>query len=160
MDRPIFRKARWDIALLTIAALAILFLPAFVAAAPPTARIYRIEARSFEYTPPTIQVNQGDNLTIEFASTDVVHGLYIDGYDLNVVADPRQTATLTFIADRSGSFRFRCSVTCGALHPFMIGKLEVGVNWLWWQAVGFTVLTVIAVSRLPKSSRLWKSDLT
>ena len=45
------------------------------------------EARSFEYAPPTIQVNQGDRLTIELSSTDVVHGLYIDGYDLDVVAD-------------------------------------------------------------------------
>jgi cytochrome c oxidase subunit 2 len=164
MDRPTSRKAIWKIAILP-AALAILFLPTFVSAAPPTARTYRIEARSFEYAPPTIQVNQGDRVTIEFASTDVVHGLYIDGYDLNVVADPGQTAKLTFIANQSGSFRFRCSVTCGALHPFMIGKIEVGTNWLWWQAVGFAVLAVIAVTRLPSSLRtrkswLRKSDLT
>ncbi|MBI4630877.1 MAG: cupredoxin domain-containing protein [Chloroflexi bacterium] len=171
MDRPISRKTswtswqlvqrntRWQLVVLLLAALAILFLPTFVSAAPPTERTYRIEARSFEYTPPTIQVNQGDRLTLELASTDVVHGLYIDGYDLNVVADPGQTAKFTFIADQSGSFRFRCSVTCGALHPFMIGKLEVGTNWLWWQAIGFAVLAVIIVSRLPKSSRLRKSEL-
>jgi len=59
----------------------------------------------------------GDHVTIDLVSTDVVHGLYLDGYDLNVTADPGQTATLSFVADRSGSFRFRCSVTCGALHP-------------------------------------------
>jgi heme/copper-type cytochrome/quinol oxidase subunit 2 len=127
------------------AALAILFLPIFVPAAPPTERIYHVDARSFEYTPPTLKVNQGDRLTIELASTDVVHGLYIDGYDLNVIADPGQTTRLTFIANQSGSFRFRCSVTCGALHPFMIGKLEVGTNWLWWQAIGFAMLSVIGV---------------
>ncbi len=145
MGLPISRRTSWQLVLLILAALAILFLPTFVTAAPPTERTYRIEARSFEYAPPTIKVNQGDRLTLELASTDVVHGLYIDGYDLNVVADPGQTAKLTFIANQSGSFRFRCSVTCGALHPFMIGKLEVGTNWLWWQAVGFAVLAVVVV---------------
>ncbi len=148
MDHPISRRISYQLVLLILAALAILFLPTFVSAAPPTERTYHIEARSFEYTPPTIQVNQGDRITLELASTDVVHGLYIDGYDLNVVADPGQTAKLTFIADRSGSFRFRCSVTCGAMHPFMIGKLEVGTNWLWWQTIGFAVLVLIVVSDL------------
>lgn len=152
MDHPISRRIGYQLVLLILAALAILFLPTFVSAAPPTERTYRIEARSFEYTPPTIQVNQGDRITLELASTDVVHGLYIDGYDLNVVADPGQPAKLTFIADRSGSFRFRCSVTCGALHPFMIGKLEVGTNWLWWQAIGFASLAVIAVLMRPFGS--------
>ncbi len=156
-------KTSWQLVLLILAALAILFLPTFVAAAPPMDRTYRLEARSFEYAPPTIQVNQGDRLTIELSSTDVVHGLYIDGYDLDVVADPGQTAKLTFIANQSGSFRFRCSVTCGALHPFMIGKLEVGTNWLWWQAVGFAVLVLIVVSDLrvlKELGGLRKSDLT
>ena len=99
-------------------------------------RHFRIEASSFQYTPEAIHVNPGDHVTIDLVSTDVVHGLYIDGYDLNVTADPGQTATLSFVADRAGSFRFRCSVTCGALHPFMIGKLNVGSNDLLWRAIG------------------------
>ena len=38
----------------------------------------------------------------------------------------------------------RCSVTCGALHPFMIGKFNVGSNDLLWRAIGLGVLAVIA----------------
>ena len=109
----------------------------------PVERTIRIKASSFEYTPAIIRVNRGDRVTLEVESTDVVHGLAIDGYDLRVDAEPGQTARLTFTADRSGVFRFRCPVTCGALHPFMIGKLYVGSNPLYWGAMLTAVLAVV-----------------
>jgi nitrous oxide reductase len=86
-----------------------------------------------------------DRVTIELTATDVVHGLSIDGYNLSTTADPGQTARLTFIADQEGSFRFRCTVTCGNLHPFMIGKLHVGQNTLLWRASGLSILALFAV---------------
>jgi nitrous-oxide reductase len=119
-------------------------VPFPIASAAPTDRHVRIEASSFQYTPEAITVNPGDHVTIDLAATDVVHGLYIDGYELNVTADPGQTASLSFVADRSGTFRFRCSVTCGALHPFMIGKLNVGSNELLWRGLGFAMLAAVA----------------
>jgi heme/copper-type cytochrome/quinol oxidase subunit 2 len=51
---------------------------------------------------------------------------------------------LTFVADKEGSFRLRCSVTCGAFHPFMTGKLEVGQNLLIWRATALAVLAAVA----------------
>jgi cytochrome c oxidase subunit 2 len=103
-----------------------------------------VEARSFEYTPAVLRVNPGDRVTIELVPMDVVHGIFIDGYSLELHADPGQTSKLTFIADRPGTFRFRCSVTCGALHPFMIGKLQVGPNSLFWRGAGLAILVAIA----------------
>lgn len=139
--------------LLFFLALALAFLPAPASLAAPTDRRIRLEASSFEYAPAAIAVNPGDRVTLEITSADVVHGLYLDGYDLNVIAEPGQTARLTFVADRAGAFRFRCSVTCGALHPFMIGKLTVGPNWLLYRAVGLSVLSVIAGLWLVKDRR-------
>ncbi len=133
---------RWLV--IGLLAVAIVFLPNPIALAAPVEQHFRIEASQFQYTPEAIQVHPGDHVTIDLVSTDVVHGLYIDGYDLNITADPGQTATLSFVADRAGTFRLRCSVTCGALHPFMIGKLNVGSNDLLWRAIGLGVLTVIA----------------
>ena len=133
-----------------LAALTIAFVPfpiAFVeraASAEPTERHFRVEASSFQYTPEAISVNPGDHVTLDLVATDVVHGLYLDGYDLNVTADPGQTASLSFVADRPGTFRFRCSVTCGALHPFMIGKFNVGPNELLWRGLGLALLAVVA----------------
>ena len=133
---------RW--LMIGLIALAIAVVPFPIASAAPTDRHVRIEASSFQYTPEAITVNPGDHVTIDLAATDVVHGLYIDGYELNVTADPGQTASLSFVADRSGTFRFRCSVTCGALHPFMIGKLNVGSNELLWRGLGFAMLAAVA----------------
>ena len=127
-----------------LVAVAIAFVPTPMTMAAPADRHFRIEASSFQYTPEAITVNPGDHVTIDLAATDVVHGLYLDGYDLNVTADPGQTASLSFVADRSGTFRFRCSVTCGALHPFMIGKLNVGSNELLWRGLGFAMLVAVA----------------
>jgi plastocyanin len=128
---------------LALAVLLVAFVPLPVAPTVPIARNFRIEASSFAFTPAEITVNPGDHVTIELTALDVVHGLYLDGYDLKVEADPGQTETLTFTADRSGTFRFRCSVTCGDLHPFMIGKLHVGSNTLLWRGVGLAAISVI-----------------
>ena len=125
-------------------ALAVLFIPIPAASTTPAERAIHIDAQRFEYTPAVLVVNPGDRVTIELAATDVVHGLSIDGYNLSVMADPGQTARLTFVADREGSYRFRCTVTCGNLHPFMIGKLEVGQNTLLWRAIGLLGLALAA----------------
>ncbi len=140
---------RW--CLLAGLALVVLFAPAPGSAAAPVERTFRIEASRFQYSPAVLQVNPGDRVTIDLVSQDVVHGLSIDGYNLAITADPGQTAHLSFIADRPGSFHFRCSVTCGSLHPFMTGKLEVGPNLLLWRAAALAFLALVA-----GAVRLWK----
>jgi heme/copper-type cytochrome/quinol oxidase subunit 2 len=128
-----------------VAGLAVAFAPLPVQPIAPQERIFRIDARQFAYSPSELRVNPGDTVTLQLVSTDVVHGLYVDGYDVSVEADPGQTATLTFVADRSGSFRFRCNVTCGAMHPFMIGKLTVGTNHWLFRSIGLAALAIVSV---------------
>lgn len=125
-------------------ALLVLLLPMPVAATPPAERTFQIKASQFAYSPAVLAVNPGDRVTIELLATDVVHGVSIDGYELEATSDPGQTARLTFVADRQGSFRFRCTVTCGNLHPFMIGKLQVGQNALLWRGALLSVLVLVA----------------
>jgi heme/copper-type cytochrome/quinol oxidase subunit 2 len=136
--RPMLQN--WPRFVLALLALAITFtpLPTGTGAAGP--HHVQVAASQYDFNPGVISVNKGDKVTIELASTDVVHGLYLDGYDLEVTVDPGQSASLTFIADKSGTFRFRCSVTCGPLHPFMIGKLKVGNNTLLWRGMALAVL--------------------
>lgn len=130
--------------MLGLAALAIAFTPAPLLAGQPVERTIRVEAASFEYAPASLHVNPGDRVTLELVATDYAHGLYLDGYELNLTAHPGHTERLTFVADKPGAFRFRCSLTCGPLHPFMIGKLDVGPNWLMWRAAGLSGLAVAA----------------
>jgi heme/copper-type cytochrome/quinol oxidase subunit 2 len=128
--------------------IAVLFIPLPAGATTPTERTFRIEASRFEYSPAILQVNPGDKVTIELIAIDVVHGLSIDGYNLETTADPGKTARVTFVADQSGSFRFHCTVTCGNMHPFMTGKLEVGRNTF--------LLRLIALIGLAMFTGVWK----
>ena len=132
-------------AVFVIAFLLVAFAPLPTPQSEPAERTFRIEASSYEFSPGVIRANPGDQVTIELTSMDVVHGLYLDGYGLEVDADPGQIESLTFTADRSGTFRFRCSVTCGDLHPFMIGKLHIGPNTLLWRGLGFGVISLIGL---------------
>lgn len=144
------------IAWISIAFLAVIIsvAPIPVAAASPAERTIQVNASSFTYEPAVVKVNRGDRVTLELVSTDVVHGLYIDGYDLEVTADPGQTGRLTFVASQSGTFRFRCSVTCGDLHPFMIGKMRVGENSLVWRAVGLALVSLLAAVQYYRQTSL------
>jgi heme/copper-type cytochrome/quinol oxidase subunit 2 len=138
--------------LLAMAGLAVAFAPLPAPVGASQERTFQIDARQFAYSPSELAVNPGDTVTIELVSTDVVHGLYIDGYDLSVEADPGQTASITFTASKPGSFRFRCNVTCGAMHPFMIGKLTVGSNDWLYRSAGLAVVAVLGALVLAKRS--------
>lgn len=143
--RPIRAFAPW--LLVAAAALAIALAPLPWRASRPADRAYRIEAGDFAYHPAVLHANPGDRVTLQLVSRDVVHGLHLDGYGVEIQADPGQSASLTFVADKAGTFRFRCSVTCGALHPFMIGKLQVGPPLLLWRAAGLALLAAAAGAR-------------
>lgn len=130
--------------LLLMAGLAVAFAPLPVPSIIASEKTFRIEASQYAYSPAEISVQPGDKVTIELVSTDVVHGIYVDGYGLSVTADPGQTATLTFVADKAGSFRLRCNVTCGAMHPFMIGKLNVGANLWLYRSIGLAFIGILS----------------
>jgi heme/copper-type cytochrome/quinol oxidase subunit 2 len=135
----------WHWLVLLFVGVAIVFFPIPARASTPVERVIKIDASRFEYNPSVLHVNPGDRVTIELTATDVVHGLAIDGYNLQTTADPGQTATLSFTADKVGSFRYHCTVTCGNMHPFMAGKLEVGNNTLLLRSFALLGLSLIAV---------------
>lgn len=131
--------------LFVMAGLAVAFAPLPVPSIAPQERTFQIDARQFAYSPSELRVNPGDTVSIQLVSTDVVHGLYVDGYDVSIEADPGQTTTLSFVANKPGSFRFRCNVTCGAMHPFMIGKLNVGSNNWLFRSLGLAMIAILSV---------------
>lgn len=118
----------------------------------PASKNITIKARQYAYDPPKIIANKGDTLLLELASLDVVHGFYLEGYDVDAEIHPGintfkirkpsegynwETAdVITVILTRRGKFRYRCSHTCGTMHPFMQGELIVKPNTPYHAGLG------------------------
>lgn len=126
----------------------------------PSVHDLRITASSYAFDPPVLRVRKGDRLRLRFASTDVVHGFYLEGHDLDVTIPPLSREVevrrggvvetvdeVVVVADRAGKFRYRCSKTCGAMHPFMAGELIVGPNRLFHGAGAAAAVILLAVLR-------------
>ena len=132
----------------------------------PSERTFHIVARKYAYDPPILHVNRGDRVTIFLTSKDVTHGFYMEGHDIDAKITPEEklqvrhpskhdpfadTESITFVARREGKFRYRCSQTCGFMHPFMAGELVVAPNRPYWlglgAAVGLAVLMIFSVAR-------------
>ena len=128
---------------------------------PPQTRGLTITARKYGYEPSVIHVNRGDQLHIRLVAADVTHGFYLEGYDLDAKARPQnptfwvrhpsaggdahaggeyqEVQEIDFVASRAGKFHYRCSQTCGYMHPFMQGELIVGPNYLYSASVGLSL---------------------
>ena len=90
-------------------------------------RIIRIEAERFEYKPSHIRVVQGERVRLIFTSRDTTHGVSIAKYHVRKDIPPRGKGEtiVEFVADKAGSFTYRCSHLCGAGHAMMRGILLV-----------------------------------
>lgn len=88
----------------------------------------KVATFQFGFSPNVIRANVGDEILIHLTSKDVSHGFYLDGYGIEAKVEAGQTKDVLFVATRPGTYRFRCAVTCGSLHPFMIGQLVVEPN--------------------------------
>jgi len=153
-------KGKWIGAVLVVAAG--WFLPTFTTpeTPKPQRQDFDIVAHKYAYDPAIIHVNQGDEVHIKLASKDVTHGFYLEGYDIDALAEPGKAGIqfrhpsmgggfttadeIVFTADKRGKFRYRCSMTCGYMHPFMMGVLIVEPNSLFGQAMGLMIGLLLA----------------
>ena len=150
-DRWRSRTARRGLFLATMAVTAALGFFLAPAVSSPQERAFTVIASKYAYEPAVIRVNRGDTVRLRFASSDVVHGFYLEGHDMDVkmypmrstsdlyhdhAEEPEVVEEVVFTADREGKFRYRCSQTCGYLHPFMLGELIVEPNRLFPTSVG------------------------
>lgn len=90
-------------------------------------REFRIVAERFQFTPAEIEVEHGERVRLVFTSEDTTHGVAIAGYGVREIIPPRGKGetVVEFVADRPGTFTFRCAHLCGAGHAMMRGTLEV-----------------------------------
>ena len=150
----------------------IAFLPAvliplalrFLPAETKTHTIF-LEAKKYGYSPSRIVVNQGDTILLKPASLDVTHGFLLDGYPVEFImrkgatflkyawkdddghlkSDWDRVSEVEFTADKAGKFTFRCTQTCGNLHPFMTGELIVKPNTPYYLFISLSIWLVLSL---------------
>jgi heme/copper-type cytochrome/quinol oxidase subunit 2 len=126
----------------------------------PGSKSFMIRARKYDYDPPVIHISQGDTVHIRLTTLDVVHGFYLDGHDIDAHVYPspphmtlrdaehpdafRDVDEIVFVAHKTGKFRYRCSQTCGPLHPFMQGEMIVGPNYPLHAGIGAALGLLLA----------------
>lgn len=86
---------------------------------------FNIIARQWEFSPATINVDEGDKVRLIIKSIDVTHGFDLPDFGINENLAPGKTVTLEFVADKKGSFGFFCNIYCGEGHRDMKGVLIV-----------------------------------
>lgn len=72
---------------------------------------------------------------MKLTSEDVTHGFYLDGYEKEMSVLPGETKIMGFNADKAGRYTFRCSVTCGDFHPYMMGYFKVLPNRKYYAGI-------------------------
>ena len=90
-----------------------------------SARVVKITAQRFKYTPSEITLKPGEAVLLEFTSLDFIHGLSIP--DLKIRADlpPGRVTTLQVQFPNEGVYDFLCDNFCGDKHEEMSGRFVV-----------------------------------
>ncbi len=91
----------------------------------PQIKEFNVQAFRFSFNPAVIEVKEGDKVILHLTSTDVPHGFGLPDFGINEALNPGETKTVEFIADKKGTFTFRCTIPCGSGHSGMSGKLIV-----------------------------------
>ena len=131
----------------------------------PHTHTISLEAKKYGYSPGKIVVNKGDTVILKPTSLDVTHGFLLDGYPIDAVlkqqgltflkyqwkdddnkiqTDWDKVKEIKFKAEKAGKFTFRCTQTCGNLHPFMTGELIVRPNFSYHLMVSLSIWIVIS----------------
>ena len=81
------------------------------------------------FTPDIVELQEGDEVTwhitnIEQAQ-DATHGFALPGANINLSIEPGEATTVSFKAEKAGTYPFYCTEFCSALHLEMMGYLLV-----------------------------------
>lgn len=85
----------------------------------------KVEASQWSFNPSTIKVKKGEKVKLIVTSRDVNHGFSIQEFNVDLKLKKGETSAVEFTADKTGTFRFYCSVFCGSGHKDMEGTLIV-----------------------------------
>lgn len=90
------------------------------------AKAFELTASRFQYDPDTIEVTEGDEVQLTLRSADTKHGLEIKEFKVKIqIPKGGAPVSVSFVADRAGTFAIVCSEYCGSGHRRMKASLVV-----------------------------------
>jgi cytochrome c oxidase subunit II len=81
--------------------------------------------RAWAFQPSEIRVPAGVEIVFTATSTDVLHGLNVEGTRLNLMLIPGQISQNTYTFMEPGEYLLICHEFCGAGHHLMAGRVVV-----------------------------------
>ena len=85
----------------------------------------RAVGQQFSFTPQCIVVPTDTLVTFRATSADVVHGLFIEGTDVNTMLVPGYISEIRMRFDKAAEHLMPCHEFCGIGHQGMWGKVKV-----------------------------------
>jgi cytochrome c oxidase subunit 2 len=85
----------------------------------------RALGQQYSFTPQCILVPAATPLTIRAASADVIHGLLIEGTNVNVMLVPGYISVITARFEKPGEHLMPCQEFCSVGHEGMWGRVRV-----------------------------------
>jgi cytochrome c oxidase subunit 2 len=89
------------------------------------ARIIKIEARKFVYTPNEIRIRKGEKVVLQLTALDFVHGFSLPDFKIRTDIPPGKVTTVALNPTEAGRFTFLCDNFCGNGHEEMNGVIIV-----------------------------------
>lgn len=80
---------------------------------------------AWAFQPREIRVPAGAEVTFIATSTDVIHGLHVEGSRVNMMLIPGQVSRNTYRFERPGTYTMLCHEFCGSGHHIMAGEVIV-----------------------------------
>jgi cytochrome c oxidase subunit II len=85
----------------------------------------RAIGQQYSFTPQCLVVPVGTPVTLRATSADVVHGLLVEGTNINVMLVPGYISELPILFKGTGEHAMPCQEFCGIGHQGMWGKVKV-----------------------------------
>jgi cytochrome c oxidase subunit II len=95
------------------------------AIAEDQAKVIKISAKKYEYTPDEIVLKKGEPVVLQLTSKDRHHGFTISSMKVRADIEPGEVTEVKLQPQETGEFEFHCDVFCGAGHENMSGVIKV-----------------------------------
>ena len=95
------------------------------AQAAPRAKVIKISAKRFDYSPGKLILKKGQRVLLELTSKDVVMGFNLPDFNVRGDMIPGKVTRVEFTPDKTGEFTFLCDIFCGSGHEEMHGRITV-----------------------------------